>query len=259
MKFLRFNNKYGKPSFGLLKDSAVYEIEGEIFGEHKVTETTYDISKIKVLPPCSPSKIVAVGLNYRDHVEEMKKSIPEEPLLFMKPSTSVIGHEDEIRYPRHMSSRVDYEGELAVVIGKKAAWIKEKEALDYVFGYTCLNDVTARDLQAKDVQYTRAKGFDTFAPIGPFIETELDPENLEISTFLNDELRQHSSTSNLIFNVRQLTSFISRIMTLLPGDIIATGTPSGIGSMKIGDKVEVEIKGIAKLRNYVHGLVNQDT
>jgi len=251
MKFLRFNNKNGKPSFGLLRDSVVHEIEGDIFGEYGVTENIYDINNLKILPPCSPTKIVAVGLNYRDHAEEMKKNITDEPLLFMKPSTSIIGHEDEIIYPRHMSYRVDYEGELAAVIGKKAKNINVREALNYILGFTCINDITARDLQAKDVQYTRAKGFDTFAPIGPFIETELEPDNLEISTFLNDELRQHSSTSNLIFNVHRLTSFISRVMTLLPGDIIATGTPSGIGPMKIGDKVEVKIEGIGVLRNYV--------
>jgi len=181
----------------------------------------------------------------------MKKSIPEEPLLFMKPSTSVIGHEDKIRCPKHMSSRIDYEGELAVVIGKTARWVEENEAFDYVFGYTCINDITARDLQIKDVQYTRAKGFDTFAPIGPVIETELDPTDLEISTYLNDERRQHSRTSELIFNIPKLLVFISRVMTLLTGDIIATGTPSGIGPMKQGDTVEVKVEGIGILRNYV--------
>jgi 2-keto-4-pentenoate hydratase/2-oxohepta-3-ene-1,7-dioic acid hydratase in catechol pathway len=206
---------------------------------------------VRLLSPCLPTKIVAVGLNYRDHAEEMKKTLPTEPLLFMKPSTAVIGHEDKIIYPHHTSSRVDYEGELGVVIGKKAKWINKDEALNYVFGYTCINDVTARDLQAKDVQYTRAKGFDTFAPTGPVIETELDPSDLEISTFLNDERKQHSRTSELIFNVPRLISFISRVMTLLPGDIIATGTPSGVGPMKGGDKVEIKVEGIGVLRNYV--------
>jgi 2-keto-4-pentenoate hydratase/2-oxohepta-3-ene-1,7-dioic acid hydratase in catechol pathway len=251
MKFLRFKSKDGESRFGLLEENTVLEIEGDIFGEYKITQNQYSLSEIKFLPPYSPSKIVAVGLNYRDHAEEMKKPLPEEPLLFMKPSTAVVAHEDKIIYPTHMSSRVDYEGELAVVIGKKARWVKESEALNYVFGYTCINDVTARDLQVKDVQYTRAKGFDTFAPIGPVIETELDPSDLEISTFLNGERKQHSRTSSLIFSVPRLISFISHVMTLLPGDIIATGTPSGIGSMKSGDKVEVEIEGIGVLRNYV--------
>ena len=251
MKFLRFKNKDGKTFAGVLEDSNVYEIEGDIFQECKVTKNKHPLSEIRFLPPCSPTKIVAVGLNYRDHAAEMKKPIPEEPLLFMKPSTSVIGHEDKISYPKHMSSRIDYEGELAVVIGKIARWVEENEAFDYVFGYTCINDITARDLQIKDVQYTRAKGFDTFAPVGPVIETELDPSDLEISTFLNGERRQHSRTSELIFNVPRLIIFISRVMTLLPGDIIATGTPSGIGSIKIGDKVEVKVEGIGILRNYV--------
>ncbi|MGH7909126.1 MAG: fumarylacetoacetate hydrolase family protein, partial [Thermodesulfobacteriota bacterium] len=183
--------------------------------------------------------------------EEMKKPIPEEPLLFMKPSTAVISHEDKIIYPKHMSSRIDYEGELAVVIGKTARWVEEGQAFSYIFGYSCINDITARDLQIKDVQYTRAKGFDTFAPIGPVIETELDPADLEISTHLNDERRQHSRTSELIFNIPKLLVFISRVMTLLPGDIIATGTPSGIGPLKSGDVVKVEIEGIGTLRNYV--------
>jgi len=251
MKFLRFRNKDGEIKFGIVMENKILEVSGNIFESYSITNSEYGIEDIKILPPCSPTKIVAVGLNYRDHAEEMKKNITDEPLLFMKPSTSIIGHEDEIIYPRHMSYRVDYEGELAAVIGKKAKNINVREALNYILGFTCINDITARDLQAKDVQYTRAKGFDTFAPIGPFIETELEPDNLEISTFLNDELRQHSSTSNLIFNVHRLTSFISRVMTLLPGDIIATGTPSGIGPMKIGDKVEVKIEGIGVLRNYV--------
>ena len=181
----------------------------------------------------------------------MKKKLPDEPLLFIKPATSVIGHEDRIIYPSHMSTRVDFEGELGVVIGKRAKWLNEDNAIDHVFGYTCINDVTARDLQAKDIQYSRAKGFDTFAPIGPVIERELDPNYLVITTRLNDEIKQKSNTSNLIFNVSRLISFISRVMTLLPGDIIATGTPSGIGPMRVGDKVEIEIEGIGTLRNYV--------
>ena len=251
MRFLRFKSEQGKTGFGLLEGKSVIEVEGNIFGEYKIAKTEHYLDKIELLPPCLPTKIVAVGLNYKDHAEEMKKDPPEEPMLFMKPSTSVIGHEDKIIYPKHMSSRVDYEGELAVVIGRKASWVKEREAYEYVFGYTCINDVTARDLQAKDVQYTRAKGFDTFAPIGPVIETEIDPGNLKITTILNGEIRQHSRTYNLIFSVPRLLSFISHVMTLLPGDIIATGTPAGIGSMKSGDKVEVEIQGIGVLRNYV--------
>jgi 2-keto-4-pentenoate hydratase/2-oxohepta-3-ene-1,7-dioic acid hydratase in catechol pathway len=251
MKFLRFKTNNSKVRHGYLEEGKVFEITGDILGEYHSTGNEYEVDDIRFLPPCVPTKIVAVGLNYRDHAEELKKKIPDEPLLFIKPSTSIIGHEDKIIYPSHMSSRVDYEGELAVIIRKEAKWVNESEAFDYIFGYTCINDVTARDLQAKDVQYTRAKGFDTFAPIGPVIETEIDPADLEISTFLNDKLKQHSRTSELIFNVPRLVSFISRVMTLLPGDIIATGTPSGIGAMKISDKIEIKVGGLGTLKNYV--------
>jgi 2-keto-4-pentenoate hydratase/2-oxohepta-3-ene-1,7-dioic acid hydratase in catechol pathway len=251
MKILRFKTNNGKIKQGYLEEGKVFEITGGIFGEYHPSGSEYEVSHIKFLPPCSPTKIVAIGLNYRDHAEELKKKVPDEPLLFLKPPTSIIGHEDRIVYPSHMSSRVDYEGELAVVVGKEAKWVNESDAFDYIFGYTCINDVTARDLQVKDVQYTRAKGFDTFAPIGPVIETDINPSDLEISTFLNGELKQHSRTSELIFTVPRLVSFISRVMTLLPGDIIATGTPSGIGPMKSGDEVQISIEGIGVLRNLV--------
>ncbi len=251
MKFLRYKTNDGKVRKGCLQKDSVFEVTGDIFGEYYLTDKAYNLNDIKFLAPCSPSKIVAVGLNYRDHAEELKKKLPDEPLIFMKPPTSIIGHEDKIIYPSHMSSRVDYEGELAVIIGKEAKWVSESHTVDYIFGYTCINDVTARDLQAKDIQYTRAKGFDTFAPLGPVVETEIDPSDLEISTFLNGELKQHSRTSELIFDVPRLVSFISRVMTLLPGDIIATGTPAGIGPMRKDDRVEVEINGIGILRNYV--------
>jgi len=250
MKIIRFA-KEGTTRFGVVNENRILEVEGDIFGEYKTTLIEHRPTEIRFLPPCSPTKIVGVGLNYRDHAAEMSKSLPEEPLLCMKPGTAAIGHEDKIIYPKQMSSRVDYEGELAAVIGKKAKCVNEDEAPSYIFGYTCINDVTARDLQAKDVQYTRAKGFDTFAPLGPAIETELDPSDLQISTFLNGERKQHSRTSELIFNIPRLLSFISRVMTLLPGDIIATGTPSGIGPMRGGDRVEVKIEGIGILRNYV--------
>lgn len=251
MKFLRFTYKDAEVKSGILRENMIFEVKGDIFGEYQITSAQYYINDVKLVAPCSPTKIVAVGLNYKDHAEEMKKALPEEPLLFMKPGTAVIGTEDKIIYPKHMSSRVDYEGELGIVIGKTAKWVNESEAFNYVFGYTCVNDVTARDLQSKDVQYTRAKGFDTFAPIGPVIETELNPGDLEISTYLNGERKQHSRTFNLIFGVPRLIAFISRVMTLLPGDIISTGTPSGISPMKSGDKVEVEVEGIGVLRNYV--------
>jgi 2-keto-4-pentenoate hydratase/2-oxohepta-3-ene-1,7-dioic acid hydratase in catechol pathway len=181
----------------------------------------------------------------------MNKKIPDDPMLFLKPSSSVIGDKDTILYPTHMSSRIDYEGELAVVIKKEAKNVNPDDALSFILGYTCLNDVTARDLQSKDVQFTRAKGFDTFAPLGPWIETTLNPFDLEIKTFLNGETKQHSNTSNLIFAVPKLISFISRVMTLYPGDVISTGTPGGISAMSLGDKVEVNIENIGTLTNYV--------
>lgn len=211
---------------------------------------SYNLEEVKLLPPCLPTKAICVGLNYRDHIEEMEDKEPEEPTLFIKPSTAVIGPDDFIVIPK-MSERVDYEGELAVVIGKRAKNVSEKDALDYVLGYTIANDVTARDLQAKDGQWTRAKSFDTFLPIGPWIVTDLDPSSLDIITYVNDEVKQKSNTRHLIFGVPKLVSFISHIMTLNPGDVILTGTPSGVGPLKPGDVVTIEIEGIGKLTNRV--------
>jgi 2-keto-4-pentenoate hydratase/2-oxohepta-3-ene-1,7-dioic acid hydratase in catechol pathway len=197
-----------------------------------------------------PSKIVAMGLNYRHHAEEVHLPLPEVPLIFLKPPTSVIGPEENIIYPPS-TTRVDYECELAIIIKKRAWQVSREEALEYVLGYTCLNDVSARDHQKQDGQWTRAKGFDTFSPIGPWIETGLDPGKVTVGTYLNGELKQHSRTSDMIFDVPEQISFISHVMTLLPGDVIATGTPSGIGPMKPGDIVEIKISSIGTLRNYV--------
>lgn len=251
MKCVRYEDNNNIEKYGILEEELIREIEWDLFGDYMPTDRTDNPSEVKILPPCKPTKIVCVGLNYKDHAEEMNAEIPEDPKIFIKPTTAIIGHEDTIIYPEHMSKRVDYEGELALVMGKRASRISEKEALDYIFGYTCLNDVTARDLTAKDGQYTRGKGFDTFAPFGPYIETELDPHNLHISTYLNDEIKQSSNTSMMIFSVPALVSFISNVMTLLPGDVISTGTTSGIGPMNKGDTVEVHIEGIGILRNHV--------
>ncbi len=251
MKYLRFEDKDKTERYGVIEGEIIKEIDWDLFGDYMPTDITYELNQVNILPPCVPTKIVCVGLNYKDHAEEMNSKVPEDPKLFIKPNTAIIGHEDTIVYPDHMSERVDYEGELAVVMAKRAKKLDVDEALDYVFGYTCLNDVTARDLTAKDGQYTRGKGFDTFAPLGPFIETELDPSNLHISTYLNGEIKQSSNTSMLIFSVPKLISFISNVMTLLPGDVISTGTPSGIGQMKKGDTVEIHIEGIGILRNHV--------
>ncbi len=251
MKYIRYEDIDETEKYGVLEGELIREIEWDLFGDYMPTDTTHNINDVKILPPCTPTKIVCVGLNYKDHAEEMNSNPPEDPRIFIKPNSAIIGHGDTVVYPDHMSSRVDYEGELAVVMGKRAKRVGEDEALDYVFGYTCLNDVTARDLTAKDIQYTRGKGFDTFAPFGPVIETELDPSNLDIATYLNGEIKQSSNTSMLLFNVPQLISFISNVMTLMPGDIISTGTPCGIGPMKKGDNVEVHIEGIGILRNYI--------
>jgi len=212
-------------------------------------EEVLSFSDVKFLSPTRPSKIVAVGLNYKAHAEEMGKPLPEEPLLFMKPSTAVIANKMRIFLPE-MSERVDYEGELAVVIGRKCRKVTPEEAPDYILGYSCFNDVTARDLQQKDGQYTRAKSFDTFAPYGPWISTSVDPLDLKITTRVNGEVRQEGKTSDMIFSPFELVSFISRIMTLLPGDVVVTGTPPGVGALNDGDRVEIEIEGIGTLINY---------
>lgn len=211
---------------------------------------TYPLDGVKLLAPCLPSKIVCLGVNYRTHAQEMKHTPPPNPLIFLKPSTAVIGPGEPIVLPRRWQ-RVDYECELGVVIGKKAKFVPEEKAREFVLGYTCFNDVTERHLQKEDVQWTRAKGFDTFAPLGPWIETEVEPDDLKLETYLNGEVRQSSRTSELIFNVPTLISFISGVMTLLAGDVIATGTPAGIAPVNPGDTVEIKIEKIGVLRNPV--------
>jgi 2-keto-4-pentenoate hydratase/2-oxohepta-3-ene-1,7-dioic acid hydratase in catechol pathway len=249
MKIVRFAVDR-KIKYGILNGQSIQAIDDKPFRHIKPVDDHYRLSEVKLLSPCIPSKIVALGLNYRTHAEEVNAPIPDAPLLFIKPSTAVIGPEDNINYPA-TSERVDYEGELAAVI-KKPVWrVSEKDALEYVLGYTCFDDVTARDLQSRDGQWTRAKGFDTFAAIGPCIETELDPGNTELKTYLNGELKQKGNTNDLIYSLPELINFISHVMTLLPGDIIATGTPSGIGPMYPGDTVDVKIQPIGTLRNYV--------
>jgi len=236
--------------YGIVKKDRICEISGTIFGDFKKGDREYPLFDVRILPPCQPSKIVCVGLNYTDHAKELKMDMPDVPVLFIKPSTSVIGPEQEIICPR-MAGQLDYEGELAVIIKKKAKNLTQKEAKDFILGYTCFNDVTARDLQKKDGQWTRAKSFDTFSPLGPYIVSDIDPNNLKIETYLNDKVRQSSNTSGMIFNVESLVSFISSVMTLLPGDVIATGTPKGVGPMQEGDTVEVRIEGIGILENPV--------
>ncbi|HZX35891.1 MAG TPA: fumarylacetoacetate hydrolase family protein [Thermodesulfobacteriota bacterium] len=261
MRLVRFSVD-NKDFSGILDNERVFAAEGvDVLGFGFAYEAfrikkglaSWDAKKVKFLPPVLPSKVVAIGLNYKAHAAEFSKPLPEEPMMFLKPSTSVIGPNDEIVYPSHMSKRVDYEGELAIVVGRNAVKVSKENAKKHILGYTCFNDVTARDLQGKDIQYTRAKGFDTFAPIGPWIETDIDPLDARVESYLNGEKKQDSSTKDMIFDVYQLLSFVSNVMTLLPGDVIATGTPSGVGPMKPGDTVEVRIEGIGSLVNTVKG------
>jgi 2-keto-4-pentenoate hydratase/2-oxohepta-3-ene-1,7-dioic acid hydratase in catechol pathway len=258
MRIVRFLIR-GRARYGILDRNTIRGLRGSPYlhfqhlnSKSILDGSTYALDKVRLLAPCLPSKIVCLGLNYRSHVEEMKLPLPSVPLIFLKPSTAVIGPDDKIVLPRDWK-RIDYEGELGVVIGKTAKDIPEESAKEYVLGYTCFNDVSDRQAQAADGQWTRAKGYDTFAPTGPWIETEADPDNLQLETYLNGERRQSASTSDLIFGIFRLISFISGVMTLLPGDVIATGTPSGVGPMKPGDLVEVRIQNIGTLKNFVVG------
>jgi len=252
MKILRFlHPEKQTPRWGILRDSeTVTVIQNPFVPVRQNSGEVFPLSRLQLLSPTRPSKIVAVGLNYRDHIAEFGHPVPENPIIFIKPSSSVIAPGERIILPQS-SQRVDYEAELAMVIKKRARRVRKEEAPQYILGYTCFNDVTARDLQKKDGQWTRAKSFDTFSPIGPWIETDFDPRNAEIKCYLNGTLRQHSNTGNLLFSAWELLSFVSEIMTLLPGDVIATGTPSGVGPMQAGDVVEVFIQGIGTLRNEV--------
>jgi 2-keto-4-pentenoate hydratase/2-oxohepta-3-ene-1,7-dioic acid hydratase in catechol pathway len=231
------------------------ERDGEIRGETVETllpdggrGPSLPLSAVRLLPPCRPTKIVAVGVNYRAHAAEFGKAVPAEPLLFLKPPSALLGPGQAIVLPR-MSELVHHEAELAAVIGRRLRSASPEEARAAVLGYTCLNDVTARDLQRQDGQFTRAKGFDTFAPVGPWIETELDPRDLRLWCRVNGEVRQDGRTSDMVWDVPALLSFISRIMTLWPGDVVTTGTPPGVGPLVPGDRVEVEIEGIGVLAN----------
>ncbi len=250
MKIYRFKHE-DMVAYGVLKEDRLHPIEGSIFRSFRTARRSFPIGDVILLPPVKPSKIIAVGVNYKDHALEQGRALPKEPLIFLKPPSAVVGPNDIIVYPS-MSKRVDYEGELALVIRKKAFRLQEKEGInDYILGYTCFNDVTARDLQEKDGQFTRAKSFDTFAAVGPCISTETDPRRLRIKTFLNGKLRQSGNTRNLIFPIPHIVRFISQVMTLNPGDVITTGTPAGVGPMNPGDRVDVQIEGIGTLSNKV--------
>lgn len=249
MKIIRADFE-GESFYGVLEGDMVRRLSGLPYDGVVEDGRVYPAASLKLLPPAEPTKIVAVGKNYKAHADEMGEGRPEEPLLFIKPSTSIVGCGDDVVYPP-ISHRLDFEGELGVVIGKKCHGVQPGHAKDFIFGYTCLNDVTARDIQKAVSQWTRGKGFDTFCPIGPVVETELDPDALPIETRLNGEVRQHSNTSMMTHSVDKLVCYITECMTLLPGDIIATGTPEGIGPMQRGDTVEVEIGGVGVLKNRI--------
>ncbi|MCC6274030.1 MAG: fumarylacetoacetate hydrolase family protein [Deltaproteobacteria bacterium] len=248
MKLIRFERDE-KITFGILDGENVQALRGPPTQPLHLEETL-TLGEIRLLAPIVPSKIVAVGLNYRAHAKELNLKPSDEPLLFLKPPSALNGPGSPILLPE-MSRRVDYEGELAIVLGPRAKNLSEAEVPKAILGYSCFNDITARDLQSKDVQFTRAKAFDTFACLGPWIETELDTSNLKIETKVNGQVRQSSRTSDMIFSVPRVVSFISQVMTLEPGDVIITGTPAGVGPLENGDTVEVTIEGIGTLSNPV--------
>ncbi|HQJ15951.1 MAG TPA: fumarylacetoacetate hydrolase family protein [Candidatus Omnitrophota bacterium] len=236
--------------WGVLKDSRVALLKEPPFERIIPSKKSISLSRVKLTVPAEPTKIVLVGLNYRDHAAELNMPLPIDPVIFLKPPTALLAHGQKIVLPGGVD-RLDYEAELALVIRKEAKNVSAEDALKYILGYTCLNDVTARDVQKKDGQWTRAKSFDTFCPVGPWVETDFDPGKSTVICRLNGAVRQRSQTTNLIFSVPYLVSFVSRVMRLFPGDIISTGTPPGVGAMKPGDHVEVEVCGIGVLKNSV--------
>jgi 2-keto-4-pentenoate hydratase/2-oxohepta-3-ene-1,7-dioic acid hydratase in catechol pathway len=250
VRIARFT-KDGDLFFGVVEDEeTIATVAAHPFGEIQLTGERQALADVRLTAPILPSKVIAIGKNYAEHAREMGGEAPDEPVMFMKPSTSVIGQREAIVYPP-LSERVDYEGELAVVIGRLCRQVPAARAADVILGYTCANDVTARDLQKRDGQWTRGKGFDTFCPLGPWIETALDPSDLAITTTVNGDVRQSSRTSKLLHGIPELVEFVTQVMTLLPGDVILTGTPEGVGPMRVDDEVSVTIENIGTLTNRV--------
>jgi 2-keto-4-pentenoate hydratase/2-oxohepta-3-ene-1,7-dioic acid hydratase in catechol pathway len=253
MRLVRF--RYGgRIATGAVDEGseAIRVLAGTFFEQPVPTGEEVPLDDVRLLAPVLPSKVVCVGKNYAAHAAEFDSDVPEEPLLFLKPSTSVIGPGDTIPLPG-ISRRVDYEGELAVVIGRLAQSVRAEEAFRFILGYTCANDVTLRDLQSTDGQWTRAKGFDGSCPLGPWIETDLDPNDARLETRVNGDTRQSATTAELVFGVATVVEYITTFMTLLPGDVLLTGTPEGVGKLEPGDRVEVEIDGVGVLVNPVEG------
>jgi 2-keto-4-pentenoate hydratase/2-oxohepta-3-ene-1,7-dioic acid hydratase in catechol pathway len=250
MRIVRYQYKNEPATSGWLLDNKVGSISGDIFGEYRRQEVEHPLASVRLLAPVQPSKIICIGRNYAEHAKEHQAEVPQVPLLFMKPPSSINNPGDAIILPPH-SQQVEHEAELVVVIGKRGRNITVEAAQDYIFGYTVGNDVTARDLQRSDGQWTRAKGFDTFCPFGPWVETEYDPSDAIITCRVSGQPRQMASTRDMVFNVNMLIAFISSVMTLEPGDLIFTGTPAGVGPLEDGDEVVVEIEGLGKLSNPV--------
>ena len=249
MQVIRFQTSTG-PQFGILEGETVYRAEGSYATGFRRAEPVGEFSQLALLSPCQPSKIVALGRNYAAHAAEHGAEVPSQPLIFIKPPSAVIGPGEPIVCPPQ-SKQVEHEVELAVVIGRRAHRVTAAHAWGYILGYTCANDVTARDLQRSDGQWSRAKGFDTFAPLGPWIITELDPSDVAVVCRVNGQVKQQASTADMVFKIPQLIEFITAVMTLEPGDIILTGTPDGVSPIQPGDQVEVEVEGIGVLRNPV--------
>ncbi len=254
MRICRFGVGEGEVAFGVLEGAGSEEhvtaIKGHPFGAFELSTARFPIAEVRLLAPVLPSKVVAIGKNYAEHAREMGGEPPDEPVIFLKPSTSVIGPGDPIPYPA-LSHEVHHEVELAIVIGRLCREVPLQRAMEVVLGCTVANDVTARDLQRSDGQWTRAKSFDGFCPLGPWIETDLDPSDLEVSCTVNGELRQQASTSTLLRSVPELISYVSAVMTLLPGDVLLTGTPAGVGPIEVGDEVSVSVEGVGTLTNPV--------
>jgi len=253
MKIIRFTREKDDPQYGWILDDQVGLLSAPPFGAYRRLDAIIPLSEVNLHAPVTPSKILAVGRNYPEHAKEHEVEIPETPMIFMKPPSAVISNGQSIVLPPQ-SQQVEHEAELAVVIGRRGRWIHLEDAADYILGYTAANDVTARDLQNRDGQWTRAKGFDTFCPLGPWIETELDPSDLLVTSRVNGEIRQMSSTRGMVFSVPQLIVYVSSVMTLEPGDLILTGTPAGVSPLSAGDVVEVEVEGIGKLSNPVRAM-----
>ncbi|MDP1714613.1 MAG: fumarylacetoacetate hydrolase family protein [Anaerolineales bacterium] len=250
MKIVRYQVNEDEPKYGWMLDDKIGEIQGNLFGEYRRREAKIPAAELNMLAPCAPSKILCVGRNYVEHAKELGNEVPKVPLVFLKPPSSIIANGEYIILPPQ-SSQVEHEAELVVVIGRRAKNVTTDTAKEFIFGYTIGNDVTARDLQKTDGQWTRAKGFDTFCSFGPWIDTEFDASDAVVTCRVNGQMRQMASTRDMVFNVGTMIAYISSVMTLEPGDIIFTGTPAGVGELKNGDVVDVEIEGLGKLSNPV--------